>query len=255
MAAISTRGIDHFGFTVADLDQAIADVQTQLGGTLRYTDGPITEPVAGWMAEQLGTRGPFALRLGAMTADGLGLEILEYAGDSERQASPEVGHPGSYALLHRSPDAAVGEQTTVLPSGIPVVVQAGTEALIPAVFLAAGELDAVIDAMAATFGLAPQEQITVLGVPGRLLADRAGTQIALLGAPGDPVRLASSDLGAHHLAFGVDDVDGVHNELVQAGGFSAFGEPQTFAAGPLKGARWNYIAPASGPQLEFIRLA
>lgn len=61
----------------------------------------------------------------------------------------------------------------------------------------------------------------------------------------------NSDVGGHHLALYVDDID----EAVAAAkghGLKVQGEPKIVDAGPSQGLRWVYFQASWGLQLEFV---
>ncbi len=68
------------------------------------------------------------------------------------------------------------------------------------------------------------------------------------GAASTPPR--NSDVGGHHLAFYVDDMDAAVDAL-SAHGIPAMGEP-TFSAGPSEGQRWVYFKSPWGLQCELV---
>lgn len=60
----------------------------------------------------------------------------------------------------------------------------------------------------------------------------------------------NSDVGGHHLAFHVDDIDAAFEYVRNLPGVSCQGEPKTIADGPLTGSRWVYFTTQWGLQLE-----
>jgi catechol 2,3-dioxygenase-like lactoylglutathione lyase family enzyme len=64
----------------------------------------------------------------------------------------------------------------------------------------------------------------------------------------DPPR--NSDVGGHHLAFYVEDLDAAVAHL-QKNGVSVLGEP-TLSKGPSAGQRWVYFLAPWGMQLELV---
>ncbi|MHB1062971.1 MAG: VOC family protein [Georgenia sp.] len=61
----------------------------------------------------------------------------------------------------------------------------------------------------------------------------------------------NSDIGGHHLAFYVDDVDVATAYLRQQVGVTVLGEP-TASSGPSAGQRWVYFLSPWGMQLELV---
>jgi catechol 2,3-dioxygenase-like lactoylglutathione lyase family enzyme len=70
-------------------------------------------------------------------------------------------------------------------------------------------------------------------------------------APGqNPVPPRNSDVGGHHLAFYVEDLDAAVGHL-RAHGVTVLGEP-TRSSGPSAGQRWVYFLTPWGMQLELV---
>lgn len=61
----------------------------------------------------------------------------------------------------------------------------------------------------------------------------------------------NSDIGGHHLAFYVDDMDKAVAYL-QANGVKTLGKPSTFTEGPAAGLTWMYFLAPWGMQLEIV---
>lgn len=61
---------------------------------------------------------------------------------------------------------------------------------------------------------------------------------------------ANSDVGGHHLAFYVDDIDAAI-EYLKDSGVRVLGEP-THSSGPAKGQRWVYFLSPWGMQMELV---
>ncbi|TXS42206.1 VOC family protein [Streptomyces sp. uw30] len=64
----------------------------------------------------------------------------------------------------------------------------------------------------------------------------------------------NSDIGGHHLAFYVDDVDTAAAYLSRQPGVTLMGEPETITAGPIAGDRWLYFGTPIGIQMELIHM-
>lgn len=60
----------------------------------------------------------------------------------------------------------------------------------------------------------------------------------------------NSDLGGHHLALRVDDIDAAYTYLRTVDGVSCQGTPQLIDDGPIAGSRWLYFTTPWGLQLE-----
>ncbi|MES2263229.1 MAG: VOC family protein [Pseudomonadota bacterium] len=61
----------------------------------------------------------------------------------------------------------------------------------------------------------------------------------------------NSDVGGHHLAFYVDDMDKAVSYL-KTNGVKVLGEPSTFKEGPAAGLTWVYFLAPWGMQLEMV---
>lgn len=64
----------------------------------------------------------------------------------------------------------------------------------------------------------------------------------------------NSDVGGHHLAFFVDDVDAAAAYLSRQEGVTLMGEPETITEGPIAGDRWLYFGTPIGLQMEIINM-
>jgi probable F420-dependent oxidoreductase len=64
----------------------------------------------------------------------------------------------------------------------------------------------------------------------------------------------NSDVGGHHLAVFVDDIEAAHRYLRNVPGVTVLGEPKLITEGPLEGDRWMYFTAPWGLQLEIISL-
>jgi len=65
----------------------------------------------------------------------------------------------------------------------------------------------------------------------------------------------NSDVGGHHLAFFVDDVDVAAAFLRTVAGVRVLGEPQLVDdGGPIHGDRWVYFTAPTGAQLEVLNM-
>ncbi|MFC4335403.1 VOC family protein [Salininema proteolyticum] len=259
-----TRGVDHVGVTVSDLEDAIADLR-RVGGELCYIEGPIIEPFPGWMKAKLGAREPAPLRVAAVNAFGANLELFEYE-KAEGEPAPKPGTPGSFFLLLLTGDPTVvagrlgvtggpeGFDTT-LPSGVHLAVRPGEgNRLCGGVFLSRAEIPAVEEDFERLFGLEPLRPAAAFGAEGTVFAAREGAELAVLTAEGDSARPANSDLGGHHVAFHADDVDASCDLLDALDGYRALGRPETITDGPIVGDRWIYVASPTGLQLELINM-
>lgn len=70
-------------------------------------------------------------------------------------------------------------------------------------------------------------------------------------APGQNLQVPrNSDVGGHHLAIHVDDLDAAFEYVRNLPGVSCQGGPKTIRDGPLAGSRWLYFTTPWGLQLE-----
>jgi catechol 2,3-dioxygenase-like lactoylglutathione lyase family enzyme len=65
--------------------------------------------------------------------------------------------------------------------------------------------------------------------------------------------LRPCDVGSAHIAFTVDNLDGVLQKIA-ASGWKAAGKPQTLTAGPNAGKRVVYVLDPDGTTIEFMEL-
>lgn len=61
----------------------------------------------------------------------------------------------------------------------------------------------------------------------------------------------NSDVGGHHIAFYVDDID-VATEYLEAQGVQVLGPPHDINEGGFAGLRWNYFISPWGLQMEIV---
>ena len=100
----------------------------------------------------------------------------------------------------------------------------------------------------------------VTGVPGADISIAVlkgyGHKIELLQyiAPADCKRvdLRPCDVGSVHVAFTVDNLDGVLS-MIAASGWRAVGTPQTLKTGPNAGKRVVYVRDPDGTTIEFMQ--
>lgn len=62
----------------------------------------------------------------------------------------------------------------------------------------------------------------------------------------------NSDIGASHLAFEVDDIHKLHDDL-KSRGLELFSEPVSIDDGPFRGGYWMYAKDPDGISLEFLQ--
>jgi catechol 2,3-dioxygenase-like lactoylglutathione lyase family enzyme len=106
------------------------------------------------------------------------------------------------------------------------------------------------DWMQAHLGVDPRAVIRKL----RMLRCKTGASFEIFeyeleGASATPPR--NSDVGGHHLAFYVEDVNAAVAYL-KARGITVLGEPTMMQSGPSKGLAWVYFLSPWGMQLELV---
>lgn len=69
--------------------------------------------------------------------------------------------------------------------------------------------------------------------------------------PQDKTPPRNSDIGGHHLAFYVNDIDAATEDLRRRG-IQVLGDPKVIKDGPSKGLSWAYFLAPWGLQLELV---
>lgn len=96
------RGLDHFGFTVPDLNEAVAFFVDHFHGTLAYESGPNTDATRSWMSQRIDVDPESSQRLAVVRiGEHTNFEIFEYATpgqDTSWPANSDLGghHIGFY---------------------------------------------------------------------------------------------------------------------------------------------------------------
>ncbi|MET9295208.1 VOC family protein [Streptomyces sp. NPDC003077] len=101
----SIRRVDHFAFTVKDLDAAVRFLAEVLGGELCYIEGPVQDPQGDWMSRKLGVH-PRAVAHVAMVRVGphTNLELFQYTAPRQRTAAVPLDGPGGRRMALRVED-------------------------------------------------------------------------------------------------------------------------------------------------------
>ncbi|WP_237773377.1 MULTISPECIES: VOC family protein [Streptomyces] len=95
----TVRNVDHFAYTVPDLDRAVDLFTRVLGAELLYRLGPVEEPDSDWMTRQLGVH-PRAsahiamLRFGPVS----NLELFQYTAPEQRTEVPGFTDVGGHHI-------------------------------------------------------------------------------------------------------------------------------------------------------------
>jgi catechol 2,3-dioxygenase-like lactoylglutathione lyase family enzyme len=117
-------------------------------------------------------------------------------------------------------------------------------------FYPLGPFKADDDWMETHLGVHPRAQITKM----RLLRCANGSNFELFEYQAPDQRRAqpkNSDIGGHHLAFYVDDMDQAVAHL-KSKGVRVQGQPTAMTEGPSKGNVWVYFLAPWGMQLELV---
>ncbi len=128
------RGSDHIGFTVPDLDQAVAFFQDVIGCEVFYPLGPFASADNDWMKDHLNVH-PRAtipkMRL-VRCGSGANLEIFQYTAPDQRQVQPRNSDHGGHHIAFYTTDmeAAVShlESQGVQVLGAPTTMTGGPSA-------------------------------------------------------------------------------------------------------------------------------
>jgi catechol 2,3-dioxygenase-like lactoylglutathione lyase family enzyme len=116
-----------------------------------------------------------------------------------------------------------------------------------------GPFSADDDWMARHVGVHPRAVIRTL----RLLKLPGGGMLELFAYEGPESGAnipANSQVGGHHVAFRVDDIQAAMQRAAQLG-CTVMGEATTMGAGPNAGLTWVYVRAPWGLQMEFVSYA
>ncbi|MFC0865912.1 VOC family protein [Sphaerimonospora cavernae] len=321
------RNVDHYAFTVPDLDQAVRFFEEVLGAEWLYRLGPVRDD-GDWMARQLGVDPRASAEIVMLRLSDTNIELFEYAAPDQRLDPPGNHDAGGHHLaigvedideaveyLRKQPGVVVqGEVQTITdgpiagnrwiyfraPWGLQMELQqvatelpyeSQTEARlyrpstapergIPTalgvdhVCFTVPDLDQALDFFTGHLGgrLLYRVQLAAdaeycerqLSVPQDIAVDAAMVRLG----PVTNVELfqysvteqrtelpRNSDVGGHHLAFYVDDVDIAVAYLRSLPGVEVLGEPQLITdGGPIHGDRWLYFRAPWGLQLEVLNM-
>jgi catechol 2,3-dioxygenase-like lactoylglutathione lyase family enzyme len=91
--------LDHAGYTVPDLDQAVAFFTQVLGCDLLYRAGPYQEPGSDWMLPNLNVHPQASVRLAVLRCGPVhNVELVEFSAPDQQQVSPKVSDWGGRHL-------------------------------------------------------------------------------------------------------------------------------------------------------------
>ncbi|MEV7522666.1 VOC family protein [Streptomyces sp. NPDC091371] len=123
----TVRRVDHFAFTVPDLNGAIAFFAELLGGELCYVEGPVEASEGDWMTRKLGVHPRASARVALLrVGPSTNLELFQYTAPDQRTRPPRQGDSGWHRLALRVAD--IGTAAARLRERSDVVVHADTTA-------------------------------------------------------------------------------------------------------------------------------
>ncbi|WP_116245109.1 VOC family protein [Nocardiopsis sp. FIRDI 009] len=300
----TARAVDHFAFTVPDLDAAVDYFTAALGAAECYREGPVHDPSGDRMARRLGVHPRASARIALLRLGGSNLELFDYTSPETSPPRPALHSAGAFylALAVDEPAATARRlraraDTGSVPIPVPRVASAGAERewvrtpwgqplalCVPGeagrgrpaadaptaegvygvehVGFTVTDLDAVTDFHTSVLGAVPlngPEPVGLGSAHGLRTVLRLGPTFnaELYAYPGagrscPPPR--NSDLGGHHLAVYVDDVDEAARYLRGHDGVEVMGDPETITDGPLVGDRWVYFRTPFGAQMEAVHM-
>ncbi|WP_327178108.1 VOC family protein [Streptomyces sp. NBC_01335] len=244
-------GGHHLAFYVDDVDAAVAYLAGRPG--VRILGTPQTMPED---APNAGDRWIYFL-----TPWGMQMEVHSVPQDMPYQKETDGRRFGPVPAWHN------GTVTTPAP-GIP------TARNIDHVAYTVADLDASVAFFTDVLGAELLYRIGPIPLPADVMStqlnvDGAGTieQAMLRLGPTDNIELFSyavpgsssvpprnSDVGGHHLAFYVDDVDAAVAHLEAQDGVEILGTPETIPDGPIAGDRWVYFRTPIGIPMEVLNM-
>lgn len=233
----SDVGGNHIAIRVGDVDAALVHLSGRPGVRIHGRPRPVDGGAIG-RCVQLTT--PCALRL----------ELVEYGSAA----------PGRYP--------AEDDWSTASDTGIPTAMAVDRVCytvpdLDQAVAFFAGSLggrllertDSTVDAAFAAerYGAARPARVSTAALRLGPVTNVELRQFHTAGRRAEPPR--NSDVGGHHVAFVVEDLDRAVAYLRTVAGVEVLGEPQLIAeGGPIDGSRWVYFRAPWGFQLEALAL-
>lgn len=84
------------------------------------------------------------------------------------------------------------------------------------------------------------------------LGPTANVELSQFDVPGTVDRPRNSDVGGHHMAFWVDELDTAVEYLAGQDGVAILGSPISVPSGPLGGGRWVYFTTPFGMTMEVL---
>jgi len=122
----TARNVDHFGYNVPNLDEAIEFFVEVLGAEEAFRWGPMADPDGDSMAAMLGVHprtsvGGALLRLGPAS----NVELLEYDAPDEASEPPKTADPGASQLAFRVEDVEAATEYLREQQGVTVLDEPG----------------------------------------------------------------------------------------------------------------------------------
>lgn len=276
----TARNVDHLAYTVADLDAAIDLFAEVFGARPLYRQGPVRDD-GDFMPRQLGVHPRASCFVSLLRLDPVtNLELFEYRAPGQRRRPPAPGEPGGHRLAFAVEDvekaatwaqargyltpvsATPGTMDCATPWGMPITL-VGDAGVAPSTWPAAlPGLRGVHHAGYAVPSVAEARAFltTYLGAtasPGDTSLRLGPVTTLELTEERDAAgrdRPANSDIGGHHLAFHVTDLDAAVAYLRTVPGVDVMGEPQVVdEGGPIDGSRWIYLRAPWGLQMELTQ--
>lgn len=115
------RGVDHFGFTVPDLEQAVGFLVEVMGCEAFFTIGPFGPFEDDWMAENLNVNPRASIPVAHMVrcANGTNFEIFDYDSPDQRLEQPRNSDIGGHHIAFYVDD--MDEAVTYMKDkGVPI---------------------------------------------------------------------------------------------------------------------------------------
>ncbi|MFI9389018.1 VOC family protein [Kutzneria sp. NPDC052558] len=277
----TVKGVDHFAYTVADLDRAIDLFTTVFGAQILYRQGPVQDADGDFMRRQLDVHPRATCYVSMLRLGNANLELFSYTAPGQRKVAPEPRSTGGHELAFAVDDVpaavdwlggrleVVSAQADVCslrtdwgmwlrlvqttPVGPRIGDLPGLTGVAGAAYTVA-DLDVAVRFLTGTVGAQLIERSAGgRGEPERATVQLGPTPTIELRASGavTGTRPRNSDVGGHHLAFAVDDVVAASACLGAAPGARLLGDPQVIAeGGPIDGVRWQYFTGPDGFQFE-----
>lgn len=276
----TARNVDHLAYTVADLEVALDLFAEVFGARPLYRQGPVRDPDGDFMSRQLGVHPRASCFVSLLRLDPVtNLELFQYTAPGQMRTPPAPGAAGGVRLAFAVEDApkaaawahARGVLEPVAADGeaidcrtpwgmaIRLVPDAGGPppswpAALPGlrgVHHAGYTVPSVEEATAffqRFLGATPTPRPALLRLGPVTTIELIEQRTAARQPP------ANSDVGGHHLAVNVRDLDAAVAYLRTLTGVEVMGEPQVIdEGGPIDGARWVYFRTPWGLQMELTQ--